>query len=53
MGEQHAASWSLRQSTIHMPYYVQRLILISGEFREYEQDIWDDVPNSVDRFQEW
>ncbi len=53
LDEQRAASWSLSQSTADMPYYGQRLILISAESREYEQDILNDVPDSVDRFPEW
>lgn len=53
LDERRAPSWALAHSVADMPYYGQRLILISAESREYERDIWDDVPDSVDQFPKW
>ena len=53
LDEIHASSWNLTQSSIYMPHYNQTLILISAESREYEQDEWDDVQDSVDLIPRW
>ena len=50
LDEARAPSWSLKQSSVEMPYYDQTLILISAESREYERDLWDDVSDTVDQF---
>lgn len=53
LDEQRASSWSLAHSAADMPYYGQKLILIFAESREYEQDFWDNVPDSVDQSPKW
>lgn len=53
LNEERAPFWSLKQSSIYMPYYETSLILISAESTEFEQDYWDGVPDSVDQFPKW
>jgi len=53
LDENHAPSWYLTQSSIYMPNYNQTLILISAESKEYKQDEWDDVQDSVDLIPRW
>ena len=53
LAEQRAPLWLLKQSSVNMRHYGQTLILISAEPREYEQDFWDDVPDSVDLLPRW
>ena len=40
-------------ASVNMPHYSQTLILISAELREYEQDIWEDVLDSVGLLPRW
>ncbi len=53
LDENQASSWYLTQSSIYMPYYDQTLILISAESREFEQDEWEDLSDSVDQIPSW
>ena len=53
LSEQNAHSWSMHQSSIYMPKYDQMLILLTADSKEYEEEEWDDVLDSVDLIPKW
>lgn len=50
LDDSKAAQWELFQSYADMPTYDQTLFILRAVSREGEQDLWDDVEDSVDQF---